>query len=89
MNPMLRDGHDIIVNDTMGVHCDGLVQDTEAKWGEYLITFENDHLEVMGFVPEHNPANVFNLVADNTRLAEIRRDPKLRKQYGVDHFWKR
>jgi len=40
----------------------------------------------MGFVPEHDPQNVFNLVADNTRLAEIRRDPKLRKEYGVDHL---
>jgi len=50
------------------------------------MTFENDHLEVMGFAPDHNPANVFNLVADNTRLAEIRRDPKLRYQFGVDHM---
>jgi hypothetical protein len=86
MNKMLKDGHDIIVNDTMGVFCDGLVQDDEAKWGEYLLTFENDHLEVMGFVPEHDPQNVFNLVADNTRLAEIRRDAILRKEFGVDHL---
>ena len=49
INSMLRDGHNLIVNDTMGVQCDGLVQDIEARWGEYLITFENDHLELMGF----------------------------------------
>jgi triacylglycerol lipase len=86
MNAMLRDGHDIIVNDTMGVQCDGLVQDIEARWGEYLLTFENDHLEVMGFCPEHNPANVMNVVSDNTRLSEIRSDPKLRYDFGVDHL---
>ena len=86
MNHMLRDGHDIIVNDTMGVYCDGLVRDTEAKWGEHLLTFHNDHFEVMGFEPGHNPANVMNVVADNTRLAEIRLDPHLSHQYGVDHL---
>ena len=86
MNKMLRDGHTIVVDDTMGVQCDGLVQDTEARWGEYLLTYENDHLEVMGFEPTHNPANVLNVVADNTRLDEIRRDPQLRFDYGVDHL---
>ena len=86
MNDMLRVAHDIVVNDEMGIQTDGLVKDIEARWGEYLITFDNDHLEVMGFEPEHNPANVFNLVADNTRLAEIRRDKALSFNYGVDHF---
>lgn len=58
----------------------------EAEWGNYLITFEDDHLEVIGFLPDHDPANVFSLVADNTRLAEIKRDKKLRYDYGVDHL---
>lgn len=86
MNPMLKDGHTFIVNDTLGVQCDGLVQDIEARWGEYLITFENDHLELVGFQPEHNPANVMNLVADNSRLSEIRGDPSLSFEYGVSHL---
>ena len=46
---MLRSNHDLIVNDTLGIECDGLVKDVEAEWGNYLITFDNDHLEVMGF----------------------------------------
>ena len=86
MNHMLRDGHDIIVNDTMGVYCDGMVTDKEAKWGEHLLTFQNDHFEVMGFEPGHNPTNVMNVVADNTRLAEIRLDKQLSYEYGVDHL---
>ena len=86
MNAVLRDGHNLIVNDNIALQCDGLVQDVEARWGEYLITFENDHLEVMGLEPGHNPANVFNLVADNCRLSEIRNDPENKIEYGVDHL---
>jgi triacylglycerol lipase len=51
MSPILADGYNIIVNKTFGEQCDGMVRDVEARWGEYLITFENDHLEVMGFQP--------------------------------------
>lgn len=47
------------------------MRDVETRWGKYLITFENDHFEVMGFEPKHNPANVFNLVADNVRVCDI------------------
>jgi hypothetical protein len=85
---MLSDAHDIIVDKTFGEQCDGMVRDVEARWGEYLMTFENDHLEVMGFQPGHNPANVFNLVADNTRLCEIKNDKNLRYDFGVDHLFK-
>jgi hypothetical protein len=49
MSQILSDGYDIIVNKTFGEQCDGMVRDVEARWGKYLITFENDHLEVMGF----------------------------------------
>jgi hypothetical protein len=76
------------VNKTFGEQCDGLIRDVEARWGEYLMTFENDHLEVMGFQPGHNPANVFNLIADNTRLCEIKNDKILRYDFGVDHLFK-
>ena len=72
MTDILKDGFEILVNDEMGRQCDGLVQDIEARWGQYLMTFENDHLEIIGFQPDHNPANVFNLVADNIRVSEIK-----------------
>ena len=49
MSQILADGHNIIVDKTFGEQCDGMVRDKEARWGDYLITFENDHLEVMGF----------------------------------------
>lgn len=78
MSKILRDGHKIIVDDTFGRQCDGIVQDIEARWGEYLLTFENDHLEVAGLQPGHNPANVMNVVADNVRLCELRNDDELK-----------
>ena len=88
MSKILKDGHDILVRDTFGKQCDGIIQDSEARWGEYLLTFENDHLEVMGFQPGHNPANVMNVVADNVRLCELRNDEALSYEYGVDHLLK-
>jgi hypothetical protein len=83
---LLRDSADIIVNDQFGIQCDGVVTPEETKWGSHLMDFENDHLEVMGLIAEHNPANVMNLVADNTRLTEIRNDHQLKYDYGVDHL---
>lgn len=50
------------------------------------MTFENDHLEMMGFKPDHNPAGVYNLVADTVRVAEIKNDPKLAYEYGLDNL---
>jgi hypothetical protein len=49
MSKILRNGHKIIVNDTFGVQCDGIIQDKETRWGTYLMTFENDHLEAIGY----------------------------------------
>ena len=88
MSKILKDGHDILVRETFGKQCDGIIQDSETRWGEYLLTFENDHLEVMGFQPGHNPANVMNVVADNVRLCELRNDEALSYEYGVDHLRK-
>lgn len=87
MNIMLRDGYEMVTSSSFGEQVDGIVRDVEARWGHYLMTFENDHLEVIGFTPGHNPANVFNLVADNTRLAEIRSDPQLAYEYGLDKMF--
>mmetsp|Transcript_33056 Transcript_33056/g.50691 ORF Transcript_33056/g.50691 Transcript_33056/m.50691 type:complete len:87 (+) Transcript_33056:606-866(+) len=84
MTFMLKPGFQIVNQRKFGVYLDGMVQPKEAKWGEYLMTYENDHLEVMGFQPGHNPANVFNLLADNARLHEIRKSKSLRFEWGVD-----
>jgi hypothetical protein len=81
---ILQNGHNVIVNKVYGIECDGLIQDKEARWGNYLMTFENDHLEMMGFKPDHNPAGVYNLVADTVRVAEIKNDPELAYKYGLD-----
>ena len=71
MSKVLRNGFDLLVGNEFGDQCDGIVRDVEARWGRYLITFENDHMEVMGHDPFHNPANVFNLIADNARVCEL------------------
>lgn len=74
MNPMLKNGHDMVVDRKFDLQTDGLVMDEEARWGKYLLTMNNDHFELVGFMPQHDPANVFNLVADNARVCEIKRD---------------
>lgn len=84
MSTLLRNGFDILVGLDWGEQCDGLVRDEEARWGRYLLTYENDHMEVMGFEPYHNPANVFNVVADNIRVCELKNDPVLKYEYGLD-----
>lgn len=86
MNEMLRNGYEIVVGRKFGDQCDGLVRDVEARWGRYLLTLNNDHFEVIGFTPDHNPANVFNLVADNVRVCEIKNDDSLKFDYGLDHL---
>jgi hypothetical protein len=50
---------------------DGMVRPEEAKWGDYLITFEHDHLEMVGFNADHIPSNVYNLVIDNIKLNDF------------------
>lgn len=49
MSTILSDTHKIIADYKFGIQSDGLVMDIEARHGEYLMTFENDHLEVIGF----------------------------------------
>ena len=49
MTELLRHGHDVTVKRKFGIFTDGVVMPKEAKWGNYLMTFGNDHLEVVGF----------------------------------------
>lgn len=59
----------------------------EAEWGRYLLTFEQDHLEMAGFnAPEYTPFNVYNLLVDNIKLNEIKNNPEEAKRYGVDNL---
>ena len=51
--------------------CDGLVRPEEAKWGKYLLTFEHDHLDLVGFNPRINPHHVAAMLADNIRAIEL------------------
>ena len=46
----------------------------------------NDHFELAGFMPNHDPANVYNLVADNCRVCEVKNDDVLRYDFGLDHL---
>lgn len=66
---------------------DGLVQPEEANWGRYLVTFEQDHLEMAGFNYEYEPQTAYNLIVDNLRLCEIKQHPTESKNYGVDHLF--
>ena len=84
MNPLLKHGHDMVVGKRFDVQTDGLVMDEEARWGKYLLTFNNDHFEMVGFEPEHDPANIYNLVADNARVCEISNDQEMAFEYGLD-----
>jgi hypothetical protein len=68
---LLRQGHEVISLGMVHNRNDGVTRPEECQWGDYLLTFEHDHLEMVGFNPEHHPSNVYNLVGDNIRLNEI------------------
>lgn len=40
-----------------------------------------------GFNPDFFPANVYNLIADNIKLNEIKRDSKESEIYGINHLF--
>lgn len=66
---------------------DGIVRPEECEWGRYLVTFEQDHLEMVGFNSNFTPYNVYNLLVDNIKLNEVKNDPVESKRYGVDHLF--
>jgi hypothetical protein len=55
----------------MEVDTDGLVRTEDTRWGDYLLTFEHDHLEVAGLNPKVDVRHVVNLMTDNCRYNEI------------------
>lgn len=58
----------------------------ECEWGRYLLTFQQDHLEMGGLNADHDPSNVYNLVLDNIRVNEITHSPKETTKYGLDQL---
>ena len=64
--------------------CDGICEVEEQKWGQFLLTFDHDHFEVVGLNPrmssspheysKHGPKHVVNLVTDNLRVNEIKKE---------------
>lgn len=66
---------------------DGILMPEEAEWGRYLVTFEQDHLEMVGFNADFMPFNVYNLLVDNIKLNEVKNNPNEAKKYGVEHFF--
>lgn len=47
-----------------------MVEVGECAWGQYLVTFDNDHFEVIGLA-ETDVRHVANLVTDNLRRDEV------------------
>ena len=46
-----------------------MVEVGECKWGKYLVTFDNDHFEVIG-LSQTDIRHVANIVTDNLRRDE-------------------
>lgn len=84
---LLRRSHDAISEGMINFRSDGLVRPEEAQWGRYLVTFEQDHLEMAGFNYEYEPQTAYNLVVDNLRLCELKQSPTEAQAYGVDHLF--
>ena len=48
-----------------------MVEVKECRWGDYLLTFDHDHFEVIGLNPAIKPRHVANLVTDNLKKCEV------------------
>ena len=84
---LLRTSHEMISETFVQNRNDGLVMPEEAEWGRYLLTFEHDHLEMVGFNPEFKPINVYSLLIDNIKLCEIKNNAKEARAFGVDQLF--
>lgn len=51
MTELLKPGYQIITNHEMLKECDGMNVVGDMKWARYLLTFDHDHFEVVGFNP--------------------------------------
>lgn len=55
MSELLRPGYEIITNHEIMHECDGMNRVSDTKWARYLLTFDHDHFDVVGFNPNVNP----------------------------------
>jgi hypothetical protein len=82
MSPVLKRGYEIITDHSIEIECDGMMSTRDVKWGNYLMTFEMDHFEVIGMKPEIK-AQCPNLITDNLRVDEIRQANFKRENPGM------
>ena len=75
VNDILRFSQEIIYDGYVQNRSDGVVMPEEAAWGSYLVTFEQDHLEMAGFNVDYTPNSVYRLLLDNVKLHEIKSNP--------------
>jgi hypothetical protein len=55
MCELLRPGYTGITNHEILYECDGMNKVADMKWARYMLTFDNDHFDVVGFNPLVNP----------------------------------
>lgn len=72
MCELLRPGYTVITNHEILYECDGMNKVADTKWARYLLTFDHDHFDVVGFNPNVNPQHVATIITDNLRLSETK-----------------
>lgn len=70
VNDLLRSNHSLITEQRVETETDGMVRTPDMEWGKYLLTFDHDHLEVVGFDPSVPVDHVAALMVDNLRVSE-------------------
>ena len=73
ISQVLRPAYKIITDFAIETQCDGMVDVHSAKWGQYILTFNQDHFEVGGLQPGVQ-SHVPTLLTDNLRVDELRED---------------
>lgn len=68
MTELLKPGYQIITNHEILKECDGMNAVEDMKWARYLLTFDHDHFDVVGFNPNIQPTHVASIITDNLRL---------------------
>ena len=71
ISELLRPAFAMITEHKVGYENDGMVEVKECRWGNYLLTFDHDHFEVIGLNSAIKPVHVANLVTDNLRKSEV------------------
>jgi len=83
MTELLRPGYQIITNHDILHECDGMNRVEDMKWARYLLTFDHDHFDIVGFNPRINPRHIANIVTDNIRLSEAKSEGVEFEPFGL------